>query len=333
MKILRLLTVAAFILITSKGYTENSRDDFSSDDNEEISGATSFNSFNQMKARIGTLFADNKKLQAEHALLLQEKENLDTQIKSSEEQLQSLGINLERFQTKRRQMKVDVPPKDDLGSLQNELLLRESKVAYLKRQSLEFDDQIKSAQSQMDGLNKEQIALDEKSKQIQDKASRVLEDQSKDIEDLKAKQKSLEYQGKFNEEKMTELQKQGSEYSEKMRTFSEANKGLQLEAMQLKSDIEIKKKEMDLLRDKHTLALRTSQLDLRPKEEEKAELSDQISALESEYKNLDKAVNTTLNWQNDKKQLLEKIINLDQENQGLREKISTLQKDQAEVSQ
>lgn len=325
--ILRLVLILGLVCVAQNGYSEDELDRLfpSEETPQEITGATSFNSFMQMKNRIAGLVEENKKLRAQHALLAQEKTTLQTQINGAEQDLRALGIDLEKIQAKHKQIS-DVSKKgNEVLAFQNEILMRESKIAFLKRKSLDLDEEMRAMQNELDNFDKEQAILEEQARKVEEQSAQILQHQSEEIEQFKTKHKALELQSKLNEDRMAELQKLSLEHSSKIQELTESNKDLHLQAIQLKSDIDIKRKEVDILRDKNILSMRSTQIDQQPKQDEKAELLENVNALEAEYRNLEQAINTTLDWQTSKKQLLDKIISIDQENQGLREKISAAQ--------
>ncbi len=295
-------------------------------DDSEIDGAPAYNGFSQMRGKISNLMSQNKQLETEYALLSQEAQSLQEAIAASESRLKDLGYEMESYNSRQQQIQdKTTDAQDHVLSLQNEIMLQQGKTVYLKKQSFDLEEKISSLQNEIDGYNGQAKSLNSKIAQQQQHISESLQAQSKEIDALKAKQKSLEDQYKLSLQGITKLNDDGQENNAKIDELIKGNNELDLAIEKTKADLDIKQKESDILRQKRTLATRSLQVELQDKRDEKAALADEVSALEEKYKNLDQNVNQSLSWQTNKKDMVENIIRLDKENQGLREKITTLQ--------
>ena len=140
----------------------------------------------------------------------------------------------------------------------------------------------------------------------------------------RATQRNLE-QERIVSGQIDRLQTEGQALDEKIRQLERENQQLGAEVERLETEKDFKVKEKAMQDNKRLYALKSSEYALKEKQELESKLNGQNQQLEQDYNELNAKLQGSLTDREDRQSVTEEIIKVDQENQALREKISSLQ--------
>lgn len=284
-----------------------------------------FGTLDDLKMRVDRLLEENKKLKAEYQDVYAEHQRLQGLTNQYGSQIEKLRDNSKNMENTRKGQKGKLAYlKEDLEKAQGDILLKETKNALLKGNLLDVDDQQRLLKLQYADLEYQkrelEMELQLKTIDVQDKALA----QEKELQALK-----LQLQDSLGQEAQLAYQLKEIETTtvgapQKAEQLEKENKELESRVMELERQVEFKTKENSLLKDKELLNTKSLENGLSSREEKKKDLQKKVDALEAKYNKLNQDVETSLTDQNKRKELTQKVIEIDKENQNLRDKIAEL---------
>lgn len=279
--------------------------------------------FSEIKQETNDLLRENQKLEAEYQSVKREYLQLKGQAERLAREVESLrgqSNDGSRFQ-RHNQVKVGLM-EDQLGSNVNDLMIKESQLAFLSSQLLDLEESHKLWKLQLADLQyaKRKLEMDYKVRNQMSEAEIQEQEQLRnelrqDLTKALEKEKNLEL-------KLSELQQEGTSHDVTIRRLNQEIKALERKKKKLGRKVDFEARENSTLKGKKMLVMRSFENRFWRTEKERNYLSERVAALEAEYQELDKRVSSTMNTSDEKQKILDDIIRLDKENQDLKREIT-----------
>lgn len=305
-------------------------EDFAGDSNqmqnEIILERSSYGVFKEIKARIAALLVENKKLETEYAAIQKEYAQTKVLVEQHRNEIDMmhqhfLETNRERKDTKKAVKSLRVGQ----DSMANDILIKQSRIAYLKGELLDMEEKERLWNLQLAdlGYQKRQLEMDYKYKNFYSQENQRR--QNEELNNLKKELKSLLEQERELKHQISELETKRESYPYKAQRLTEENKEWEDKIKALQKDLDFKMRENATLREKQSFTVKSAEYTRNQKEQEKVELTEEVQNFQKELDNFNQNVDLSLLRQDRKRQLVQEIINIDKENQQLRDKITDLQ--------
>jgi len=295
---------------------------------------TKFDLINEVKADIASLLEENKKLEVEYKRLQDQFRELQGNVEQrhqsmKEQEREGIAIVTPDYDepvVRKRPRKIrDEQLPGQLDMMENERLMLEGQNSFLTGQHMDLNDKERLLKLQLADLEYEKRELE---LELKIKEFRHLEGNRKEeweAQDLRNQlQASIE-----NERELGKIIEESKDNAvtgpRRMPFFRRQNKRLIFQIKEAQKKLDFKVRENTISKDKMLYTSKLMEGPVVRKEEQNAMLEADVEQLEEEYSALNEEVNAALVRQDKKKKLVEKIVDLDQENQRLREKISNLQ--------
>jgi len=289
---------------------------------------------NEVKSDIAGLLAENKKLEVEYRRLQDRfhelQGNVEQRRKSmKEKEMEGIAIVTPDYGEpvihKRPRKIRDEQLLRQLDMMENEWLMLEGQNSFLKGQHMDLNDKERLLELQLADLEyeKRELELELKIKEFRFLAGHRKE--AWETQDLRNQlQASIE-----NERALSRMIEESGENAvtgpRRMPFYRRQNKRLTFQIEEAQRKLGFKVRENAILKDKMLYSTKIMDGPIVRKEEQMAMLEADVARLEEEHSVLNEEVNAALVRQKKKKKLIKEIVDLDQENQRLREKISKLQ--------
>ncbi len=300
----------------------------------DISGGNSqYDDFNTIKSQITSLVNKNVALLQQQELL---KQQLSTLQKRSHQQKKELKkteqISRENTQTRKSKQDSLHSNHKSVGTLENDKMILESKINFLSKNLLDFTEKEKILKLQLSNLQYEKRELEINAKWASLKKS---ENQKRQQEELNYLQQKLEdTHNKKNESAkiIAGIKKNENSSPKILQELKQNNQDLDYELLTLQ-----KKKNLMAEKIAHLAAKQLSEKEsfdqtLKTRNEEKNSLKEEVKNLEKDHNSITKKVHNSLSKQKQKRQLLDKIIHIDKENQELRQELQDLKKQTKDIN-
>lgn len=279
-----------------------------------------------LKHQISEVLAENNRLEVDYSLLRQQYLN----VKADYEKHASEFVELQKTQERQKELTAErerkyLSMKNDLPDVQTEEWVLKSQIAIQRQKILDEEEKTRLLTLKLADAEKEKrlLALEQKSADFEKKSVRV--DQTAVLNDLKhLYEKNLE-QEQETLRLIEQAEAEGSLYDQKIPELRAEIRNLQEQAQQLEARRKFRTEEQELLRNKKLYEVRLTETQIWQNEQAKLSLEKQVSLLESEYERLNEKVALSLDQQSRKRELLDKIMEIDRENQKLKDAISDLE--------
>lgn len=278
------------------------------------------NQFDSMKTEISQLIGENKKLEVEYSLIFEEFQNLVNQLMERKQEVDALRQKSGFGQNEGEAAQ----PVVQRGGDPNEILVLENRINLLKTRLGNLEEQNHARKMQIESLKyqKGELEIDVKMKNfIQSDKDQKKADH---LASLKADIQEILDQEKAAVNRIAEIEEQKQMYPARIAELQRTNKELQSKILELEKKREFKKRENANLRDKKLLEELLSERAMSVKQEEKAKLEKTLKDLESEYNKLDQQVSSKLQTNDQNHAMMKSLIQVDKENQDLRDRIVAL---------
>ena len=303
-----------------------------SQNEEYFSDPSSFQSKNygqmhSMKAEITELLRVNHTLSREYNSLYTEYQSLQSQANQYTDEQNFLQDNLDETRRK-RQEKTAVIRKlgQELDVMQNEIILKESKNAFMRGELLDFDEKQRLRRLQLKDLEYEKRELEMQIEMRSFHEEDVKRDQKEELNELKRDlQKYIEKEQDLRGQ-IEEIKADALNFSKKIDDYEIDNFDLDVKIKQAKMKRDLMQKQISIMKDKMLIHERSQSIPLIDKEREKVALQEAVQALQDRYNSLNQKVQTSLSMKSKNQELMKNVIEIDRENQGLRDRITNLQK-------
>jgi hypothetical protein len=293
---------------------------------ELTSRENSFDRLNNLKKQLSGLLAENSRLEVEYSLLKQQFLDTSREYQSSVAELSQVKAReqkqLELSKDRQRQLQ---EMSKGLPDAESGALLLKSQVALLNKQLLDEEDKTRLMALKLADMEyeKRSLLLERQAGDFSRKTETV--DQSQRLADLKQLyEKNLE-----REKEVLRLidrtGEEGVDYDVTVLRLRTEIRDLQEQAGQLESRKKFKSEENALLRNKRLYEVRLTENQIWQSEQQRLALEKQVGQLEDEYQRLDQTVAASLVRQTRKRELLDRIIAIDRENQSLKNLIQDLE--------
>lgn len=305
-----ILSLAAFFVNPVIGFTDGlvSRQEMQSylEDNHI---ASRYNSLDGLKEEVTILLDENKKLQDRYSVIRQERDslkNLVNQYKqrviesqrhflSVEDSYQDLEGSLSDFTIETDEFGSN----NDVGGEGATLKLLKLKLADLQYTKKDLEMEFKLTNY------------------LKTKTQKSLAGYKKELDLIVQKEEMIKGQVLAMQDKISFL-------PQKISVLERENEKLQEQIEKVKIRNSFKEREVALKKDKKKLALRSSEYGFSDKEKVKEQLLVSVNQLQSEYDQLQERLEKSMSSQVEKKKIIQNVIELDKENQALRNKILNL---------
>lgn len=291
-----------------------------------VFGPSHYETLNALKAKIAILLEENRKLQSEYDLLEEQYQQWQQNVDTYRNEVGTLiGESVEKQKRQLARKHSFQVVDDELTKLESDVLLKESKITYLKGQILDMEDKQKIKDLQLADLQYQQRELDMEWKMEQFELEEAIRHQQEEIEELKMQlRRNLEKEKELYHS-MSNMQKESKVAPEKIQQLQKENRELEQKIGELETLAGLKKKEIDLFKDKRLLARRTAEHDIWQTEQERLQWEQKVQKLEGNFDALNATIEKTLSDQSRKRTLVEDVLRIDKENQELQSRITELQ--------
>jgi len=279
------------------------------------------NQFDSMKTAISQLIEENKKLEVEYSLIAEEFQNLVDQLMERKQEVEALRQKSGLVENESGETAQPVLPP---GGDPNDILVLENRINLLKTRLGNLEEQNHARKMQIESLKyqKGELEIDVKMKNF------IQSDNDKrktnHLEALKADIQEILDQEKVAVNRIAEIEEQKQMYPARIDELQRTNKELQSKILELEKQRDFKKRENANLRDKKLLEELLTERAMSVKQEEKAKLEKTLQDLESEYNKLDQQVSNKLQTNGQNHAMMKSLIQVDKENQDLRDRIVAL---------
>lgn len=284
-----------------------------------------FGALSGIKDRISRLMEDNAGLRAEYTELYNEYQNLQTNSFRHASEIENFKQNSENIQHARRGQKDKLTAlEEDAQKVQADILLNETKAAFLKSNLMNMDDKQRLLKLQFADLEyqKRELEMELQLKTIaaQDKAAQY----DKELQALKLQlQINLEKEAQLTHA-ISDFKSTAVAVPERAERLEGENRELEDQIAELERKLDFKLRETDLLKNKRELGVKLMENGTFFKGKRKEDLEQKVAALEAQYNDFSQKMETSLTGQTKRKALMQSVIDIDKENQGLRDKIAEL---------
>ncbi len=320
-KIFLLIILSIFLIVKN-----SAAEDSSLGRAEDPLQASSYNPFAELKGQIAAVLVENKKLERAYAEVSQEYfqvKILVDQNKNEIERMYNHSVDTKKQREDKKKAAKSLQVGKDIVA--DDVLIKQSRVAYLKGQLMDMQEQERLWKLQLSDweYQKRQFEVDYKYKDFQ--SQEIQRKQNEESNNLKKELQALLEQEKELNHQIAEIESKKELSPTKIERLGQENKELEEKIQELQRNLAFKEKEILISKDKQVLAVKTAGNDLAQKKKEKVELAEKVDGLQKELNKLNDMVDFSLLRQDRKRQLLKEIVNVDKENQELRTKIEALQ--------
>jgi DNA repair exonuclease SbcCD ATPase subunit len=287
--------------------------------------SNNYESFEELKQRIGFLMVENKDLESQYQALYQEYSKLKAQMDAltAEEQVS------QRFpDPSEEDATFDVDPsieKLSPAQVQNEILIKKSRVSHLSAQLIDAEDkehlwqlQLANLETQKRELNIEGNVKQLSAEEIQEKKEAELAKIQQAIDENIQQEQNI-----YRRIKELESRKGNSFKTDEQLT--QENADLELDIASLERRTALNLKENAILEKKKLLVEKSHGGVSDENRQAYRALQDEVALLEEEYAQMDETIEHSLDQQERQKELIRAVIEIDKQNQQLRERINALQ--------
>ncbi len=287
-----------------------------------MSMADDESSIAQIQTQVEALLEENAKLEAEYKLLNENARSLERAIdeqsqkaKRAEEQArQNVGV-------KEVQEKSAAELQQKIDELQKNITAQRQIKARLQNESSQLDQDYKALQKQIASIPQEKEDLAKEIKFKQFAFNQAQEGEALELRDLTNELKRLENAEQKLLASLKNVKKVPSS-KEEIKRIKKENKALQRQIQGLKKEIKVKTKANAPLKQKTLSSSKLAADEIWQKEKERLALSQYVEQLQSQVDALEQNINAYLAEQTRREELLQEIMQLNEENEALRQRIS-----------
>jgi len=293
-----------------------------------ISKAPAYNSINRMKAEISDLLKENERLDSEHQRLTAELEMLQAEAYQNQQQIKKMKLEAwEQIDQQRTYSNELIGLENDVGALENERLLIESKNSFMSGRLIDLEQNQGLRQLQLAEMEIERKELELNFKLKQFDHEQAVAENLEEVRQIKEDyQINLEIEKELVR-KIEKVEEEGRENPKVIQRIKDENKKLENKIQDLEAKHDRKVKENNFLKNKKFYVQKFLEHEYWKVDTERDRLEETVKVLREEYGDLNKKVKMSLLNKNKKKRLINDVLIKDQENQKLREMIAQLQKD------
>jgi len=289
-------------------------------------GPSGYDKMNGIKAEIANLLELNQELESQYNVLTAEKDILQKKVNQHVKKFGKITRAAVRtLDSQKIQGLTAEGLKQDLEKMQHEILIKESRAAYLSGNLLDFEEKQRLLELQLEQLRLEKNELDMENKLAEYLYLESERGQSLDVVEL-------EVQLRRNLEKVEELNHAVGQLEDieqsvfpTIERLKKEISGLEEQLSDLHHRMAFKEKENAYFKNRKLLLTRKAESVVWEKEREKVKIELKANKLETQYQHLSNKVTSSLQSREQKHELMQNIIAMDKENQILREEISHLE--------
>ena len=279
----------------------------------------------QIKQEIMALMQENEDLTYEYNSLKKKYEQLWQAVKK---RVYVLGLNddyIDQLQTKLGPRKTETDSIErDLNELENTLFKEKFKGDFLQNQVRLTEKNKKTLADQLIRLKKQKRSIEQQLDQKKTEFSLMTRKQEEELDNLRVQIEFTTEEEKSLARKMFEMEKDFLLFPKKVQLLKSNNSDISTLVDQLKRQKDFKAKENIFLKKKMDFLVKSKEDMMAHKSREKANLEQLVDELDLKYQTLAKKVKIYKDRREQRRDLLEQIIDLDRENQIIREKIEEL---------
>ena len=286
----------------------------------------SLQSLESLKTHIAVLMKENNQLEVQYALLKREYDVLnETYMKYAA-----------RLDTLKREREQEARIIDERRSRINELeaqlpdteankLVLKSRIAFTNQKLLDMNEQLRLLKLKISDLEFELRDIEMALKVKKYNAKELEQQQQRKLQELRdAYARNMEMEKKLLAE-IEHISSQGKTADDKISRIKDESEEMATRIAQIKTKIDMQKKENELLRKKKLYELRLSENKIWQYDQKKLALEESVTGLEKKAEALGAKIELSRNKQMQKREILDTIMRIDQENQNLKDKIFDLQ--------
>ncbi len=288
--------------------------------------SSSYEEINMLKTNVYELLSENQNLQSEYEGLKKQYEQLAARLKEHENKLNSQKLNDQKNKHYREyQFDTISDLNKSVQQLQNDILIMDSRILYIKAQLIDLDDKESILRLKKADLSLEKQDLELELKRAVQNTQKPQVQQEDKLTRLKRTLEERLQQEENLKNLIIEIeQKQITTPAQEQELTQEIGR-LEKELSQLKDLYDIRQTEVELISSKMSYKEKSVDGVVRYKKDKKDDLEKTVTQLESEYMQMAEKIDNSYHKKQSHAQMVEDIIGIDKENQQLREKISTLQ--------
>lgn len=294
--------------------------------NGAYTGKSAYDKILNVKSTISTLLQENRHLEIQYATIADEYQRIQQQVNMFAEEISAVTKDHIKKQDLQKEKYNSIEKlQQDLSRLNDELLIKRSRNAYLKAQSLDHEMRTKILQLKLQDLQYAQrelelavkqknFSLEERNRKIEEEILRMKDQLKQNIEQT---QEILQ--------QTKRLEKESLGFNKTIETFTRENRQMEDQLAGFHRKNQLNEQEVSLLKNKKLYASRKAEHLLFEKGQERDLIRKQVDALNAELNMLKRKVSASYSRQNAKRELIDTLMAMDQENQTLKDKIKEIQ--------
>lgn len=276
----------------------------------------------QIQARVDALLEENVKLEAEYKLLNENAESLKRAADEYSEKTEKIEREAaQNSEAQEAQEKSTEELQNKIEELQKEITQERQIKARLQNESSQLDQDYNALQKQSASIPQDKEALSKEIKFRQFSFQERDQREALELRDLKNSLKKLEDTEQALLASLKNVKKASSS-KEEIKRIKEENKAMQGQIKESNKEIKVKTKANAGLKQKTLSASKSAADEIWQKEKERMALSQYVQELQSQVDALNQSVNAYLADQIKREGLLQEIMQLNEENEALRQRIS-----------
>ena len=265
-----------------------------------------------LKSRMLDLTEENQRLLAEHELLLKRLSGFGAGT-------QNVPIRAEDRSESPGDQKNLAAIKRNIEMKRGQILVAQTKIIEARRELVDLQDSRSALESELGQVSPSQKTQGKNVPPVPRRSGK------NDLMNLK------QGRAQILEKKVSDLEEALAFYPQKAKDFRRENESLEGEIRDWEKKVELKERELSLLKSKRELRLIQENAGEPPKGEDYSVLKEKTTGLENELAQLRNKLDEAMSAQKIQRQLLNNIMRLDQENQALRAKVSQLESGQGRL--
>lgn len=288
--------------------------------------SSAYEKMNGMKTSITTLLKENKQLELQYVTLLEEYNRLQEELSIFAGEISDLTKEYVKKKDLEKEKEHSVQRlQKDLNSLNDELLLKKSRNAYLNARLLDTDAKTKILQLKLQDLQFAQRELELVAKQ---KEFALSEKKRKSEGEIAQLREQIQYNIEKTEgilKHVQQIEEESLSYEKTIQSLDMENKDLENQLSEKEKQHQFNDQELSLLKNKKLYLTRKAEHLMFQKEQERNELKAVVDELGQQLAEIKAKVNISFSRQGTKREIVDSLLNIDKENQELKERIQNIQ--------
>ncbi|OGX27363.1 MAG: hypothetical protein A2787_07690 [Omnitrophica WOR_2 bacterium RIFCSPHIGHO2_01_FULL_48_9] len=297
-------------------------------------GTSGRDNLGQIKADISRLLEENNKLQAQY-------ETLKTQILGIQTDINARKMENQRIEAEARQTQRFIEQEKNqqgisqkkIERLKQEIAGNDGKTASLRKELVGYDDKIRLWKLKISDLELQKNDLNLELKKQETLRQDIQGGETEEIKKLKEQISTLEGEEGQVTTSLVQVKGEHQQFFDQINNLKEENKKLAAQIAEVQGQKEAKMQSNAQLRQEQGEAQSKVRNEYLAKLQQKNDLEARIKQLENQVDSVRRSVELSSTLQEQKRILVDQIMNLDKENRNLRDKVAELRANLATLKQ